>query len=71
MKRVTESFFKTVDKRKRGQLEENDFVQTVMSLPRDSVTNILNFHILPESMRENVHQNLPEVQDLIFFFYFG
>ena len=44
-----------------GQLEENDFVQTVMSLPKDPVSRILNFHILPENMRENVHRNLPEV----------
>nr|KAG5713406.1 hypothetical protein BaRGS_024954 [Batillaria attramentaria] len=41
-------------------LEEGDFVQTVMALPRDSVMSILNFHILPENMRENVHRNLPE-----------
>ncbi|KAK7113198.1 uncharacterized protein [Littorina saxatilis] len=60
VKRVTESFFKTVDKRNRGQLEENDFVETVMSLPTDSATSILNFHILPETMRENVHRELPE-----------
>ncbi|XP_076458628.1 uncharacterized protein LOC143292324 [Babylonia areolata] len=60
VKRVTESFFKTVDKRRKGQLEENDFVETVMALPYESVNSILNFHILPESMRENVHRSLPE-----------
>ncbi|KAK7506169.1 hypothetical protein BaRGS_00002281 [Batillaria attramentaria] len=60
VQRVTNIFFKTVDKRGKGQLEEGDFVQTVMALPRDSVMSILNFHILPENMRENVHRNLPE-----------
>lgn len=60
VKRVSEMFFKMVDKRKRGQLEENDFVQAVLGLPSDPLNNILNFHILPETMREKVHQSLPE-----------
>ncbi|PVD38938.1 hypothetical protein C0Q70_01563 [Pomacea canaliculata] len=45
-----------------GQIEENDFVHTVLALPREPVLQILNFHILPEHMRENVHRNLPEFQ---------
>ena len=48
-----------------GQLEENDFVNAVMNLPPDPVNEILNFHILPENMRENVHRSLPEVGNIL------
>jgi len=60
IQRITDVFFKAVDVQRKGQLEESAFASAVMGLPRGATQHILNFHILPEKMRENVHQNLPE-----------
>jgi len=60
IKRITEVFFRTIDTAKKGQLDEGSFASVVLGLPRSSTQHILNFHILPDNLRENVHKNLPE-----------
>ncbi|XP_005108101.2 ankyrin-3 [Aplysia californica] len=60
IKRITDIFFKAVDTNRKGQIDETSFSHAVLGLPRANTQNILNFHILPEKMRENVHQSLPE-----------
>jgi len=60
IKRITDIFFRAVDTSKKGQIDESSFSSAVLGLPRASTQHILNFHILPEQMRENVHKNLPE-----------
>ncbi|BFZ02870.1 hypothetical protein BsWGS_05908 [Bradybaena similaris] len=60
IKRITTIFFKTVDTSNKGVLDESSFVHAVLKLPQAKTQNILNFHILPEQMRQQVHSSLPE-----------
>ncbi|XP_050393569.1 uncharacterized protein LOC126811742 [Patella vulgata] len=60
VKRITDIFFKQMGADVKGVLEEEQFVNGVKKLPRDTLENILNFHILPEETRDGVYKNLPE-----------
>ncbi|KAH9520024.1 hypothetical protein Btru_071494 [Bulinus truncatus] len=66
--RITNVFFSTLDVSRKGQIEEAAFVNAVMGLPRAQTHAILNFHILSEQMRENVHKNLPEFSSQAAFY---
>uniref|UniRef100_A0A2C9M209 Death domain-containing protein n=1 Tax=Biomphalaria glabrata TaxID=6526 RepID=A0A2C9M209_BIOGL len=66
--RITNIFFNTLDTSRKGQIEESAFVNAVMGLPRAQTHAILNFHILSEKMRENVHKNLPEFSSQAAFY---
>ena len=44
-----------------GQIKEEDFVAGVLRLPKSTVDSMLQFHILPEEMKEKLHKNLLEV----------
>uniref|UniRef100_A0A0B6ZKR0 Death domain-containing protein n=1 Tax=Arion vulgaris TaxID=1028688 RepID=A0A0B6ZKR0_9EUPU len=69
IKRTSNIFFKTVDKSNKGLLDENSFLRAVLDLPRAKTQNILNFHILPEQMRETVHRSLPEFSSQADFYH--
>ncbi|XP_041364711.1 uncharacterized protein LOC121380045 isoform X2 [Gigantopelta aegis] len=58
--RIAELFFKQMDKDLHGELTEDQWILVLMRLPRDQLNHLLNFHIMPEDMRERVHRNLPE-----------
>lgn len=60
VKRITDIFFKAVDMTRKGEIDESSFVHAVLGLPRQRTQAILNFHILPEHMRQDVHNSLPE-----------
>lgn len=45
-----------------GQIQEDGFVAGCMSLEEDMLESILDFQILPNYMKEKLHQNLPEVE---------
>ena len=44
-----------------GVINEEQFVQGCMKVPRNLVEDALNFELLPSYMKEKLHQNLPEV----------
>ncbi|GFN74764.1 ankyrin-3 [Plakobranchus ocellatus] len=60
VKRITDVFFKAVDMSRKGVIDEPSFVHAVLGLPRQRTQSILNFHILPEQLRQDMHNNLPE-----------
>ncbi|CAL1528833.1 unnamed protein product [Lymnaea stagnalis] len=68
IRRITNIFFNAVDTSNKGQIDESGFVKSVLGLPRPQTQSILNFHILSEPMRENVHKNLPEFSSQAAFY---
>lgn len=60
VKRIVALFFQKMDKNNKGQINEESFVQGVMTLPPSVLENVLQFQILPEEMKERLHKNLLE-----------
>lgn len=60
VKRIVTLFFQRMDKRNKGEINEDEFTQGVMSLPTSVLEGILQFQVLPDEMKERLHQNLKE-----------
>ncbi|RUS80047.1 hypothetical protein EGW08_012164 [Elysia chlorotica] len=60
VKRITDVFFRAVDMTRKGEIDESSFVHAVLGLPRQRTQSVLSFHILPERLRQDVHNHLPE-----------
>lgn len=58
--KTCDTIYKLMDPKNSGQIQEDGFVAGCMSLEEDMLESILDFQILPNYMKEKLHQNLPE-----------
>lgn len=58
--KTCDTIYKMMDPKNSGQIQEDGFVAGCMTLEEDMLESILDFQILPNYMKEKLHQNLPE-----------
>ncbi|KAK3090447.1 hypothetical protein FSP39_011944 [Pinctada imbricata] len=58
--RIIDVMFSIMDPKGKGSITEDQFVKGCLQVPRNLVEEVLTFELLRSSMREKLHQNLPE-----------
>ncbi|KAL5018874.1 hypothetical protein ScPMuIL_004596 [Solemya velum] len=60
IKKLADTFFKEMDTDNKGQITEAKFVQTVKHIPGHLLQDLLSFSILPNVMKQKLHNGVPE-----------
>lgn len=58
--KTCDTIYKLMDPQNTGQIQEDGFVAGCSILSEEMLESILDFQILPNYMKERLHQNLPE-----------
>ncbi|KAL5018869.1 hypothetical protein ScPMuIL_004591 [Solemya velum] len=60
IKKLADTFFKEMDTDNKGQITEAKFVQAVKHIPAHILQDLLSFSILPNVMKQKLHNGVPE-----------
>ncbi|KAJ8319433.1 hypothetical protein KUTeg_004524 [Tegillarca granosa] len=58
--RVSQTFFDMMDPDNKGYIDEESFARVMFNVPSETLEQVIDFQILPNYMKERLHQNLPE-----------